>query len=64
MDKFVGTSREIEAMEEDSYLHTDDSVDKEQHRYEKTNVRQSLEENRFLLSLSRQSIVTIKIGDE
>jgi len=53
MDKFVATSREIEAMEEDSYLHTDDSVDKEQHRYEKTNVRQSLEENRFLLSLSR-----------
>lgn len=34
-----GTSRESEAMEKDSYLHTDDSIDEEQHCYEETNVR-------------------------
>lgn len=39
MDEFIGTFREIEVTEEDSYLHTDDSVDEEQHRYEETNVR-------------------------
>lgn len=29
----------------DSYLHTDDRVNEEQHRYEETNVRQSLKED-------------------
>lgn len=31
----------------DTYLHTDDRVDEKQHRYEETNVRQSLEWKRL-----------------
>lgn len=64
MNEFVGIFREIEATEDDSYLHTDDSVDEEQHRYEETNVRQSLEEDGFLLSLSRQLIIAVEVDDE
>lgn len=34
------STRQIEKI--DAYLHTDDRINEEQHRYQKTNVRQSL----------------------